>query len=326
LDPQTQTIVATTLSVFLIAAIGFVTRRVGIIDDPTEANIMKLVVWVLVPCFILSKVPGNPSLQNGSTVAAAMGIGAAIIAASFGISLLTGRLFGMTNEDGVKTFSVATGIQNYGFIPIPLIEGIFPETADQILGVLFVHNLGIELAIWTLGIVLLSGSTSGAWKRLINGPSIAIVVGLFLNFTQPWTLIPPAATPVVEVLQRATTMMGTCAIPIAVMLVGATLCGIVQREQWQLDWRVLIASPILRFAILPAMILLIANGITFSDELSLVLVVQAAMPTGIFPIVLAKHFGGKPSVAIQVALLSSAFSIVLTPLLLSMALKMFAAS
>jgi predicted permease len=255
-----------------------------------------------------------------------MGIGAAIIAASFGISLLTGRLFGMTNEDGVKTFSVATGIQNYGFIPIPLIEGIFPETADQILGVLFVHNLGIELAIWTLGIVLLSGSTSGAWKRLINGPSIAIVVGLFLNFTQPWTLIPPAATPVVEVLQRATTMMGTCAIPIAVMLVGATLCGIVQREQWQLDWRVLIASPILRFAILPAMILLIANGITFSDELSLVLVVQAAMPTGIFPIVLAKHFGGKPSVAIQVALLSSAFSIVLTPLLLSMALKMFAAS
>ena len=45
-----------------------------------------------------------------------------------------------------------------------------------------------------------------------------------------------------------------------------------------------------------------------------------------FPIVLSKHFGGKPSVAIQVALLSSALSIVLTPLLLSMALKLFVTS
>ena len=326
MDPQTQTIVTTTLSVFLIAAVGFVTRRVGIIDDPTEANIMKLVVWVLVPCFILSKVPGNPSLQNASTVAAAMGIGAAIIATSFAICLLAGRVIGMTDEDGLKTFSVATGIPNYGFIPIPLIEGIFPEQSHQILGVLFVHNLGVELAIWTLGIVLLSGSASGAWKRLINGPSIAIVVGLILNFTRPWTLLPPAALPVVEVLHRTTTMLGTCAIPIAVMLVGATLCGILQREKWKPDWRVLSLMPILRFAVLPAFILSIASVVAFSHELQLVLAVQAAMPTGIFPIVLAKHFGGKPSVAIQVALLSSALSLVLTPLLLSMGLRLFAAT
>ena len=322
MDPQTQTIVTTTLSVFLIAGIGFITRRVGIIDDPTEHRIMKLVVWVLVPCFILSKVPGNPSLQHVSTVASAMGIGAAIIAASFGICLLAGRLIGISNYDGVKTFSVSTGLQNYGFIPVPLIEGIFPDKADQILGVLFIHNLGVELGLWTLGIILLSGSASGAWKRLINGPSIAIVVGLILNFTRPWTLMPSAALPIVEVLQRATTMLGTCAIPIAVMLVGATLCGILQREKWQPDWRVILASPILRFAILPAMILLVASFITFSDELRLVLAVQAAMPTGIFPIVLSKHFGGKPSVAIQVALLSSALSIVLTPLLLSLAIRL----
>lgn len=326
MDPQTLTIITTTLSVFLIAAVGFVTRRVGMIDDPTEANIMKLVVWVLVPCFILSKVPGNPALQLGSTVASAMGIGAIIIAASFGICFLAGRFIGMTNEHGVKTFAVATGIPNYGFIPIPLIEGIFPEQSDRILGVLFVHNLGVELAIWTLGIILLSGSASGAWKRLINGPSIAIVIGLVLNFTRPWTLMPPAALPIVEVLHRTTTMLGTCAIPIAVMLVGATLCGIVQREKWKPDWRVLSLMPILRFAVLPAMILLIASWVAFSHELQLVLAVQAAMPTGIFPIVLAKHFGGKPSVAIQVALLSSALSLVLTPLLLSMALKLFVAT
>ena len=318
MDPQTLTIVTTTLSVFLIAAIGFATRRFGIIDDPTEHRIMKLVVWVLIPCFILSKVPGNPSLQQVSTVAGAMGVGAAIIAASFGICLLAGRLVGITNEDGVKTFSVATGLQNYGFIPIPLIEGIFPETADQILGILFIHNLGVELGLWTLGIILLSGSASGAWKRLINGPSIAIFVGLVLNFTRPWALLPTSAMPIVDVLQRTTTMLGTCAIPIAVMLVGATLCGILQREKWKPDWRVILASPILRFAILPAMILLVASCVTFSEELRLVLAVQAAMPTGIFPIVLSKHFGGKPSVAIQVALLSSALSLVLTPLLLSL--------
>ena len=117
-------------------------------------------------------------------------------------------------------------------------------------------------------------------------------------------------------------MLGVCAIPIAVMLVGVTLSGVIEREKWQPDWRVIIASPILRFAILPAMILFVASQITFSPELTLVLALQAAMPTGIFPIVLSKHYGGKVSVAVQVAVLSSALSLVLTPLLLTLGLKL----
>jgi predicted permease len=244
------------------------------------------------------------------------------VAASFGVCYLAGRLVGLKNEDGAKTFGMATGLQNYGFIPVPLIESLFPERGDQILGVLFVHNLGVELALWTLGIIMLSGSAAGAWKRLINGPSIAITVGLILNFTRLWEMIPTAALPIVEVLHRTTTMLGVCAIPIAVMLVGVTLSGVIEREKWQPDWRVIIASPILRFAILPAMILFVASQITFSPELTLVLALQAAMPTGIFPIVLSKHYGGKVSVAVQVAVLSSALSLVLTPLLLTLGLKL----
>jgi predicted permease len=322
MDSQTQTILTTTMAIFLIVAIGFVTRRAGIIRGESEGNILKLAVWVLVPCFILSKVPGNPSLQNPLTVAGAMGAGFLIVAASFAVCYVAGRMIGMTDESGVGTFGMAAGLQNFGFIPVPLIESLFPEQGDRILGVLFVHNLGVEFALWTLGIMMLSGSAAGAWKRLINGPSIAITVGLILNYVQPWNLIPTAALPIVEVFHRTVTLMGVCAIPISVMLVGVTLSGVLEREKWKPDWRVILALPVLRFAILPAMILLIASQVTFSNELTQVLIVQAAMPTGIFPIVLSQHYGGKVSVAVQVAVLSSALSLVLTPLLLTLGLHL----
>jgi len=135
-------ILAQTIPVFLVMGVGFACQRMGLINDDLEKGIMRLVLNVLLPCFILWKVPGNPALQSSGVVVSALGWGMGITAISFAICFGAGKLIGLSKETGVATFAVAVGLQNYGFIPISLIEGIFmKDTALPMLGVLFVRRV-----------------------------------------------------------------------------------------------------------------------------------------------------------------------------------------
>ena len=306
-----ENILISTITVFLVVGLGWFFRRIKIIDDATENSMMTLVINVLYPCFILSKILGSDVLTQSTVVAAAMSTGLVLIVGAFVVCWFVGRLIGLKSKDGLNTFCVAAAIPNYGYIPIPLVEKIFPsEQGDQILGVLFVHNLGLEIAMWTLGIVLISGSAAGAWRRIFNGPSIALTVGLFLNFTQLYTEIP-------SVLMSVISMLAPCAVPISLMLVGATLGNIIQKSPWQSNVRVISATMVLRFLVLPLLYGGTAYLMWFSDELRIVLLIQASMPCAIFPIVLARHYKGHPAIAVQTAISTSAACLLLTPLLLT---------
>ena len=304
-----------TLPVFLMVGVGYLTRFLGVITEQAEKSIMRLVVNVLYPCFILSKIPGNESLQQISVVGQALSAGFLLTISGLMVARLMARLLKLDKSAGVNTFAVSSALQNYGFIPIPLIAALFPESADETMGVLFVHNLGLELAMWTICIVMLSGTASGAWKRLINGPTIAIILGLFLNFTDFHHWIPFAA-------DKAIQDLGNCTIPISLVLVGAALASVISSHRLQLNLKVILGSLLVRFAIMPMAFLAVAAWLSGSLELQRVLIIEAAMPAAIFPIVLAKHYGGKPNVAVQICLATSIASLALTPAWLLLGLKL----
>jgi len=317
-DMTFVTILMAAVPVFLIVGIGYGTRICSMVTEESEQSIMRLTVNVLLPCFILSRVPGNESLQKSEVVLSALAAGVVLTI----IGLIVAKALGHSLKlapDGVNTFCVSSAIQNYGFIPIPLIEALFPDRASETLGVLFVHNLGVELVMWTVVIVLLSGSMQGAWRRLINGPTIAILLGLLLNFSGLHQQLP-------GFVEATLSRVGACAVPIGLILCGATLAGVVQKESLKFDLKVVLGSLGVRFMLLPIVILAAASLLTFSQELKEVLVIEAAMPGAIFPIVLAKHFGGKPAMAVQVCVATTLASIVLTPLVLVFAFGWFGIS
>jgi predicted permease len=312
-------ILIATIPVFLIIGVGICTRVFSVVNDDSERSIMRLVVNVLYPCFILSNVPGNKALQNSEIVATAFAAGFGLTVLGLIVAKLVGHGIKVSPSDGVNTFCVATAIQNYGFIPIPLINAIFGDNASEILGVMFVHNLGLELAMWTIAIVLLSGTMAGAWRRLINGPTIAIVAGLVLNFTGLYELIPKFANDAIR-------QLGLCSIPIGLVLAGATMAGVVQNEKWKFNGKVATGSLVVRFLLMPVAFLVVASFVSFSQELRNVLIVEAAMPAAVFPIVLAKHFGGKPAIAVEVCAATTIVSLIMTPVILLLALQWFGIS
>jgi predicted permease len=310
-------ILGQTIPVFIVIAIGCLCRATKMFTESSERATLSLVLNVLYPCFILTKVCGNEALKQTSTVTSALSVGLGLTLLSFVVANLVGHLLKLKAGKAQNTFNLAAAIQNYGFIPIPLIAGIFPaDIANETLGVLFVFNLGLELAFWTVGVVIVSGSRNGMWWRLVNGPTIAIVLGLTLNFTGGYLWIP-------GVVNSAMGQLGNCSVPVSLILVGVSFAGVVAHEKLFSGWRIPTGAFAVRFVIMPIVYFTAAYLLSFSRPLMLILIVQAAMPAAVFPIVIAKHFGGKPSVAAEISVFTSLASLALTPAIICLGTLLF---
>jgi len=293
--------------VFLLLALGFGLRHSRVLTAEADSSIMKLVVRVFYPCLFLDFLIGNPAVKEAPNLLAAPLLGFLTTGLGFIVAYGVARVIGLRRGKGLRTFAFCNGIFNYGYLPIPLILALFDDR--RTLGVLLVFNVGVEVAIWTLGILLLSGQIGWAsLKRLINPPLIALLVALTVNGLGVDAAIP-------EWVRRFIGMLGACSIPVGILLSGAAIADLLKGRGFLADTRIHVSSICLRLGLLPVAFLAVAAFMPgLSVELKRVLLVQAAMPAGILPIVLSRHYGGEASVAVKVVLATTLFSVVTMPL------------
>ncbi|MET0263509.1 MAG: AEC family transporter [Rariglobus sp.] len=299
------------LPVFVLIAIGAAMRRVKWLTAEADASLLKLVVNFLYPCLIFDSVLGNAALRQPGNLFVAPLVGFVTIAMGIYLAYYTGRWLGLTQGEGLRTFAFSTGIYNYGYVALPLMIALFgPESV----GVLLVHNVGCEAAIWTVGILMLAGlSLREGWRKLINAPVFALIAAVLANTLDAGRFIPDVGLNVIK-------LSAACAIPIGLMLIGATLMEYFSRPRDLFEPRTTIASAILRLGVLPVLFLVLAKYLPCPDELKRVIIVQAAMPAGILPLVIAKHYGGRPITAVQVVIGTTVLGIFLIPLWLKIGL------
>jgi predicted permease len=109
-------------------------------------------------------------------------------------------------------------------------------------------------------------------------------------------------------------MVGSCTIPIAMMLIGATMADFWGEFRASQGWLVMGLSLVVRNLVVPALFVLMAWMLPISQDLKETLVVQAAMPAGVFTLLLTRHHGGDVPVALQIIFATSAAAIVTLPL------------
>ena len=299
------------LPVFALIGIGAVMRRVRWLTAEADASLLKLVVNFLYPCLIFDNVMGNVALRQPGNLFLAPLVGFATIAMGIGIAYYAAKSLGLTQGQGLRTFAFATGINNYGYIPIPLMAALFGPAS---LGVLFVYNVGCEGAIWTVGILVLAGlSLRDGWRKLANPPVFALIAAVMVNTLNLARFMPSVAVNVIHV-------SAACAVPLGLMFIGATLVEYLSRPRELFDARVTVASNVLRLGLFPVGFLVVAKFLPCPDDLKRVMIVEAAMPAGILPIVIAKHYGGRPLTAVQVVVGTTILGLFLIPLWLRLGL------
>ena len=291
--------------IYIIVFLGAVLRRTRVLTPEMDKGIMTMTVNLLMPCLILDKMLGAEILRDVGVVVSSASVGFVIIAVGMMLGYGVARLMGLEMGGGRRTFAVSSGLQNYGYIALPLILYVFPDD-DNLLAVLFTHNLGVEFALWTVGLMLISGNFKPSWRAFLKGPIIAVVLGIFLVQTRLDQHVP-------SILARVLSMLGQCAVPVALLLVGTTLYDLA--KQMKLDWKISTGGILVRLAMVPLFILCLAKFLPIATELKQVLVIQAAMPAGMFPILMSRHYGGRAEVAIQVVVATTLVSLLTMPLI-----------
>lgn len=297
------------IPIYLIIVAGWVSRRVGWVTPSMDSGFMKVAIELCYPCLILERMMGNELLRSPLYSLKAAGVGAGICLLSIVICLLIARLIRLKVGEGARTFAIASAVQNYSFFIIPLVAILYGSADDPTMGVLFTHNVGFEFTLWTVGLLVMSEATKFSLKLLLRGPIIAVLLGLFLVWTGlDRSLVPQ---PVFSTLQ----MLGGCAVPLSLFLVGTTMFDLLGKFKW--SFKISLGSIATRCAILPVLILALAYVLPLDPVLKRVLVFQAAVPSAILPIIIARHFGGRTDVAVQVVVATTAFSLVSLPFWLS---------
>ena len=289
------------LPVYLLMIAGAVLRGIGLIRREHDEGVMRAIFLVMLPCFILDKILGREELRSGSVVLWSIGLGFGMIMVGIAIGLVVGRLLGLERGTGMRTFALSTGCQNFGFTAAPVIEILWGPGA---LALLFVHNIGVEFAIWSVGIMLMSGERGIPWRKLVNGPVVAVTIGLTLvALGLDQQVVGPG--------RKAISMIGTGAFPLAIFITGCTMIDLVKSEKP--SWKVILGAILVRLILAPLAILSAAKFLPLSVGLRQVLVVQAAMPAGLTSILLARIYGGRPAVAVQVVIATTLLSLLTLP-------------
>ena len=308
--PAYTTILTALAPIFLIMVAGALIQRRGILSDEVETGVMRLCLILLAPCLIFTKIAGNPQLERVSVALWSIGSGLVLILLGYGIAYAAAIVARLKRGHGLRTFTISAGIQNYGFMALPVVIELWPDDPGPA-GLIFVHGLGVEIALWTVGMIIISGHAAPSWRMLVNGPFIAVVASLTLNYTGGHVLIP-------EVVKRAMAMLGDCAIPMSLFMIGATIGRLFERQFLGEMAKIGAVSIVVRLAIIPAVILAAAKFLPLPAELQKVLIVQAGMPAAVFPIVMARLYGGHPQTAIQVVLATTVASVITAPLVIAL--------
>lgn len=312
------TVLEAVLPVYLLTGAGVALRKCKVLTPELDGGLLRLVIHFLYPCLILDKVLGNELLLDPAVVGWGIGMGFGIIMLGYGVAWTVSRLLGMKKGSGSRSFTLAGGLQNFGYTAIPVLVALFvtEQAGDRVLGILFVHNLGVDLAIWVVGVMILTGQFLKSAKVLFNGPLIAIVLGLLGVYSGAWKFFDAEEGPLIGgIMRTAMSWLGGCAFPMALLLIGATIGDLFGKER--IIWKVAFGAVLVRNIVMAFLILCAAKYLPLITELKQVLVVQASMPAAVTPIILARVYGGQPQVVMQVVMATSLMALVTMPLVVA---------
>ncbi|MDO4576407.1 MAG: AEC family transporter [Planctomycetia bacterium] len=290
------------LSVFVLILAGGFLRYIRCLRQEADASLMSLCINVLYPCLIFDRISRTDILSHLDTMWAAPIAGFLSVSVALGcgylFTWLPGRFTLLGSLEERRTFAMATAVSNYGYLPIPILLLLYPND-PEVMSMLFVYTLGVELAVWTCAVPYLGGGFhKGWWKNMITTPFLTILAAVALNLLGVVPYLP-------EFLSKSIEWVGLGQICIPLLVIGAIIFDelVKSKEFWR--WATLgnvFWIHFFRSGIVPAMMVFMAMNLPQFPLLQKILVIQAAMPTGMILVMFSRLYGGSPATAVKAVL------------------------
>jgi len=274
----------------LLIGCGVVIKKVNFISDKGVEDLSKIVVDFFWPALIFYQITATlnaPDIINNLSLP--------LFAALTGI---TGYLLGLLfvkifrfQDDAKKIFLYNSTVNNFVFMVIPFVEIFFPKNG---LGLLFVHNIGYILIIWTIGVSVFQEKFD--FKKsimgLLNPGFITTLIAIIITLSGLNKFIP-------KIAEETFKTMGTPTLAVSMIVVGAKIYNL-GKEAFKFDlYNVLIG--VNRLLIIPGILFLIALLLKnyFPKEVLGIFMLVNVMPVSIISVSMALRFNSDANLAAQ---------------------------
>lgn len=289
----------------LLILLGWFLARQGWVGPHARQPLMRMIIWVFFPAMIFSRVSGNPLLAVGPQALLYLGAGFLMIVTGYAVAMAIGLLCKVPAGTTRRTFAFSAGVNNFGYLGIPVTAALFDR---DVIGVLLVHNVGVEAAVWTVGVAMLSGeSLRRGLKNLLQPMTIALFVALAINLAGYGQSVP------IVFASDLCYTIGECAIPIGTLLTGLYLHEVIKDYRLAADAPVSFGVMAVRWLVMPAVVLAATGFLVTDDSLRKVMFVQAAMPCGIFTFLIVEMFKGEVMVSLRCSVITMLCCPLVTP-------------
>jgi predicted permease len=305
------------LTMALIGA-GHLLARQGVLGPERNRKLSTLLTDGAFPMLCLSRISAmdGPTLRARVVVPLVMG-GLLVTGA------LTGDLFARVlglGREARRSVRFCVAMPNWIFLPLPIVLWRYGAPGAQ---VVLLGNVGAQLFLWTVGVLLLAGRSAENPLRLLArnmglwGTAGGIALSL-AGYTYP-------TGDVARGLRWCADRFGESAVWLTPVTVGAQLGGSAVAKVDRAVGAVLaMRLVIMPLAVAAAIPVLTALGLVALDPLAReVVVLISAMPVAFSASALALRFGADATLAARAVLLSTLLSIVSVPLVEGVAKALF---
>ncbi|WP_231929054.1 AEC family transporter [Brevibacillus sp. SKDU10] len=290
----------------VIIGIGAMIGRMKPVTAEARQLLITIVINVAVPCIILNGIfhtQMNQQLLHHIFLIFFIAVGLSCL------GMLLAFLFAVLCKVPInkrKEFSFIAGLGNTGFIGLPLCVGLFGPTGGLLAAV---YDAGLDLILWTIGVMVLKGKKECTWKNMrsiVNIPMLAIVVGMFLALME-WQ--PP------EMVKSLTAMLSSIAAPLAMLYIGLLIPDLlIRKQQTAQALPILSLSMIVKLFLYPVIVAGLLWSFHLATEISQVTLVMAAMPTMTLASMLFAKYAADEDLGAMATVSSTIISFVTIPL------------
>lgn len=315
-----QIVLVRLLAVASMVLMGVLARRRRLLDAAGTRQISLLVTNVLYPALIYASLVQTftlPGLASNWTLPAGTVM---IMLVGFCVALLTARLVPCSDERERRAFRFQCTINNYVFLPMPLVLIYWGAKG---VALLVFSTVGSELAVWTLGVMAMTGNRFHwrALRQLVSMPMGAILAAvLTLGVLQVTGWRMPESGLVGDLRQAllgALDIVGKGTVPLAMMVAGSRMAELQPKHLLRLPQLAVVG---LRLLVVPALALALLRFLPFAPDARNVLTVVAVMPSAIASVMLSEIYDADSDFAAAAVLLTHVAALFTIPLWLGWAL------
>lgn len=217
-----QTLESQMISFLLLLGAGFLFFKLRLVTKAMLDHLSKLLMTVVLPIMITTTLPGAAG-DDTADMFVPMVLGGFCLFGLLALGGLIGSFILRLRGDQRRIHIGESMFGNLGFFGIPLASELFGAPGTLALSL---YAIADNVLLWTVGVFLSSHSGSKdakvhislrqSLRKLVNPATIAVAIGLILLVLR---------VPADNIVLKSLSMIGSCAKPLALFYIGATIAG-----------------------------------------------------------------------------------------------------